>query len=102
MLSLCEGLHLSSCNVVNKAPMSPTESDSMRMITLRLKLNPNASQGETLLSCSECSHCVMNKLSFFLLLHFLRSPGCFIWAWSPPLHCLRKIDLRLKCDKSPH
>lgn len=41
-----QGLHLSSCNVVNKAPMSPTESDSMRLITLRLQLNPNASQGE--------------------------------------------------------
>ena len=31
--------------------MSPTESDSMRMITLRLKLNPNASQGKSQCQC---------------------------------------------------
>ena len=43
--------------------MSPTESDSMRMITLRLKLNPNASQGKSQPACRH-THYLLSRVSF--------------------------------------
>ncbi len=63
------GMSLSSCNVEQAfglhsvVPNSPDEGpDNIRMITLKLKLNPNASQGE---SCD--SHVTVISTSLTML-----------------------------------